>query len=33
MLTDESLVPMQPLTANELETAWSDSWRLIESLP
>jgi hypothetical protein len=30
MLTDEGLVPMQPLTEDELGTAWSDSWRLIE---
>ena len=29
MLSKENLVPMQPLTGNELETAWSDSWRVI----
>src|SRR5262249_35916896 len=30
MLTDEGLVQMQPLAADELQTAWSDSWRVIE---
>jgi hypothetical protein len=30
MLTDERLVPMQPLTADELQTAWWDAWRVIE---
>ena len=29
MLTNENLVPMQPLTGNELQTAWSESWRVI----
>ncbi len=29
MLSKEKLVPMEPLIGNELETAWSDSWRVI----
>jgi hypothetical protein len=29
MLTSEKLVPMQPLAGNELQTAWSESWRVI----
>ena len=29
MLSNENLVPMQPLTGNELQTAWSESWRVI----
>jgi hypothetical protein len=30
MLTDEGLVPMKPLTADELQGAWSDSYQLIQ---
>jgi hypothetical protein len=29
MLTNEGLVPVQPLEGAELETAWADSWRTV----
>ena len=29
MPSNENLVPMQPLTGNELQTVWSESWRVI----
>lgn len=30
MLTDENLVPMPPLTVDELQAKWSESWLVIE---
>lgn len=29
MLSDEGLVPLRPLDADELTTEWADSWRTV----